>query len=204
MNLKPEARDIMVLLNKFGALTMPQVNKLFEGSNYNPNPTIAFLCKIRQIQYLDNNYVVLQNKPQYSIETLYCLWVMLDKISKNLENQGKTGTIINTMEVRTASACSNGMEVVFINSKKTAEYLTFIDKTTISKVSLTQDTFYVSTGVVPGKEKTCQRLYTFVVKDEETMEIIGDMNLTIPYQIAYIEGDLTGVPTIEYYELTEA
>lgn len=36
------------------------------------------------------------------------------------------------------------------------------------------------------------------------MEIIGDMNLTIPYQIAYIEGDLTGVPTIEYYELTEA
>ena len=72
---------------------------------------------------------------------------------------------------------------------------------TILKVSLIQDTFYKSIGIDLGKEKSCQRLYTFVVKDEETMEIIGDMNLTIPYHIAY-EGNFSGVLTTKYYERT--
>ncbi len=32
------------------------------------------------------------------------------------------------------------------------------------------------------------------------MDILGEMELTIPFMIAYVEGDFTEVPTIEYYQ----
>ena len=204
MNYTPEARALLNLLNKYGSLTLPQIYKLFRTDRFNPQKMIAFLCKVHAIQFLEDNYAVLQNRPNYSIETLYCIWVMLDKVEKNMQKQGKTGFLWDTNDVKTSNRTSTVSEVMFISNNRVSEYLTYIDRTTIAKVSMIQDTFYVSTGVTPGNEKSSDRLYTFVVKDEEIMEIIGDMNLTIPYQIAYISGDLTGVPTIEYYELAES
>lgn len=191
--LAEETRVVVNLLNKFGALTIDQIKKLFEGTKFNPKPMIAYLCNTRMIQFIDNNYAVLQNHPEYNPETLYCLWVMLDRI--------KEPNMARTAEIRSASACDNGIEVCFINKAKAIEYITFIDKTSISKVSLIQDTFYTSTGVKPGDEAHSRRLYTFVVNDEEVMESLGDMELTIPFMVAYIEGDLTEVPNIEYYQL---
>lgn len=193
MVLAEETRIVVNLLNKFGALTIDQIKKMFEGTRFNPKPMISFLCNSRMIQFLDDNYAVLQNRPQYNPENLYCLWVMLDKI--------KEPNIAKSDEIRSANPCDNGIEICFINNAKMIEYITFIDKTSISKVSLIQDTFYSSTGCKPGEEKESRRLYTFVVNDEDVMDILAEMNLTIPFMVAYIEGPLTEVPTIEYYEL---
>lgn len=191
--LAEETRVTINMLNKFGALTIEQIKKMCEGTGFNPKPMIAYLCNSRVIQFLDNNYAVLQNRPSYNPETLYCLWVMLDKI--------KEPNIIKSSEIRGANTCDNGIEVCFINKSKAIEYITFIDKASISKVSMIQDTFYTSTGVKPGDEKNSQRLYTFVVNDEEVMEMLAEMELTIPFMVAYIEGDLSEVPGIEYYKL---
>ncbi|ADL36376.1 hypothetical protein bpr_IV011 (plasmid) [Butyrivibrio proteoclasticus B316] len=191
--LAPETRVTVNLLNKFGALTIDQIKKMYEGTRFNPKPMISFLCNSRIIQFLDDNYAVLQNRPQYSPETLYCLWVMLDKI--------KESNIARTDEIRSANPCDNGVEVCFINKAKMIEYIAFIDKNSISKVSMIQDTFYTSTGCKIGEEKDSRRLYTFVVNDEDVMDILAEMNLTIPFMVAYVEGPLTEVPSIEYYEL---
>lgn len=193
MELAEETRVVVNLLNKFGALTIDQIKKMFEGTRFNPKPMIAFLCNNRMIQFLDDNYAVLQNRPKYNPETLYCLWVMLDKI--------KEPNIARTDEIRSANRCDNGVEVCFINNAKTIEYITFIDKTSIAKVSLIQDTFYTSTGCKVGEEKESHRLYTFVVNDEDVMDTLAEMNLTIPFMVAYVNGPLTEVPTIEYYQL---
>ncbi|WP_026658254.1 hypothetical protein [Butyrivibrio sp. AC2005] len=193
MQLQEETRIIVNTLGKFGALTIDQINKMFEGTKFNPKPMIAFLCNSRMIQFLDDNYVVLQNNPNYTPETLYCLWVMLDKIKK--EN------IARSDEIKSASPCDNGVEVGFINSATTIEYVTFIDKNSIARVSLIQDTFYTSTGCKPGEEEKSHRLYTFVVNDEDVMDMLAEMNLTVPFMVAYVEGSLTEVPKIEYYKL---
>jgi formyltetrahydrofolate synthetase len=117
------------------------------------------------------------------------------------ESKIKEPNIARSDEIKSANPCDNGVEVCFINKAKTIEYITFIDKTSISKVSLIQDTFYTATGCKPGEEKECHRLYTFVVNDEEVMDTLADMNLTIPFMVAYVEGPLTEVPSIEYYQL---
>lgn len=188
-----ETRMTMNMLNKFGALTLEQINKMCNGTKFNPKPMLAYLSNSRMIQFLDDNYAVLQNRPEYNPETLYCLWVMLDKI--------KSDNILKSSELRSANPCDNGIEVCFINDAKMIEYIAFIDKANIAKVSLIQDTFYTTTGVTPGYEEKCHRLYTFVVNDEEVLDILAEMELTIPYIVAFIEGDLTGIPSIEYYKL---
>ena len=193
MQLQEETRVIVNMLGKFGALTIDQIRKMFEGTKFNPKPMISFLCNTRMIQFLDDNYVVLQNNPNYNPETLSCLWVLLDKI--------KEPNIARTDEIKSASPCDNGVEVCFINKAKTIEYITFIDKASISKVSLIQDTFYTATGCKPGEEENSHRLYTFVVNDEDVMDTLADMDLTIPFMVAYVEGSLTEVPNIEYYKL---
>ena len=33
------------------------------------------------------------------------------------------------------------------------------------------------------------------------MDTLADMELTIPFMVAYVEGPLTEVPNIEYYKL---
>ena len=193
MELAEETRVVVNLLNKFGALTIDQIRKMFEGTGFNPKPMISFLCNSRMIQFIDDNYAVLQNRPEYRPESLYCLWVMLDKI--------KDKNIAKSSEIRSASPCDNGVEVAFINRAKIIEYISFIDKASISKVSMIQDTFYTATGCRPGEEKESLRLYTFVVNDEDVMDTLAEMELTIPFMVAYVEGDLTEVPEIEYYKL---
>lgn len=188
-----ETRVYLNLLNKFGALTIDQIKKLAENTNFNPKPMISFLSNNRMIQFLENNYAVLQNRPTYNPETLYCVWVMLDKI--------KQDNLLKSPEITSASPCDNGIELCFINGSKVIEYVAFVDMANIAKVSLIQDTFYSTTGVKPGEEDKCRRLYTFVVKDEEVMDVLAEMNLTIPFMVAYIEGELTEIPSIEYYQL---
>ena len=78
MQLQEETRVIVNMLGKFGALTIDQIKKMFEGTKFNPKPMVSFLCNTRMIQFLDNNYAVLQNNPNYNPETLYCIWVLLD------------------------------------------------------------------------------------------------------------------------------
>ncbi|MCR4902197.1 MAG: hypothetical protein K6A23_05005 [Butyrivibrio sp.] len=193
MQLSEETRVTVNLLNKFGGLTIAQVNKMFEGTGFRPKPMISFLCNSRMIQFLDDNFVVLQNRPEYNPETLYCIWVMLDKI--------KEPNIAKSNAIKSANPCDNGIEIAFINNSKLIEYITFIDKANIAKVSLIQDTFYTSTGCKPGEEEESRRLYTFVVNDEAVMDTLAEMNLTIPFMVAFIEGDLKEVPNIEYYKL---
>jgi len=165
---------------------------MFKDVDFNPKPMIAFLIKYRYAQFIDDNYLVLENKPQYSIEMLYCLWVMLDKI--------KTPDITESMEIKSASLADNGANLCFINNN-VIDYVTFVNKANIAKVSLLQDTFYATTGTTPGKESDTKRLYTFVVTDDETMDMLSDMNLTIPYLVAYVQGELTDAenkPIITY------
>ncbi len=193
MELSEETRVVLNLLNKFGALTIDQIKKMFEGSRFNPKPMISFMCNTRMIQFLDDNYAVLQSRPEYNPETLYCIWVMLDKI--------KQPNIARTSEIKSANPCDNGVEIAFINNSKVIEYIAFVDKNNITKVSLIQDTFYTSTGCKKGEEKESRRLYTFVVDDEDVMDTLAEMDLTIPFMVAYVNGPLTEVPTIEYYQL---
>lgn len=190
--LAEETRTVLGLVDSFGALTVDQIKKLFEGTNFKIKPMISFLCNKYRTRFIEDNYLVIQSKPQYTPETLYCLWVMLDKI--------KTPNMARSSEIKSASPGDKGIDICFINRGKVIEYITFIDKTSIVKVSMLQDTFYATTGVKPGDEKKSQRLYTFVITDEEVMDILGEMELTIPFMIAYVEGDLTEVPTIEYYQ----
>lgn len=188
-----ETRVYLNLLNKFGALTIEQIKKICEGTRFNPKTMINFLSNNRMIQILEDNYIVLQTKQTYSPESLYCLWVMLDKI--------KEENLLKSLELNSANTCDNGIELCFINKSKVIEYVAFVDMANIAKVSLIQDTFYTTTGVKPGNEDKCRRLYTFVVNDEEVMEVLAEMNLTIPFMVAYIDGELTDVPSIEYYQL---
>ena len=195
MTLAPETRVILNLLNQFDALTIEQIKRIFKGTKFNPKPMIAYLCNNRTIKFLDNNYAMLQNISTYKPETLYSVWVMLDRI--------KAERISDSLDLSSARNGSddNGTDIVYINNGKLIEYITFIDEMTLTKVSYIQDTFYTSTGVKPGQEEKSNRLYTFVIKDLSILETLSEMQLTIPFMVAYIEGDLEGIPSIEYYQM---
>lgn len=189
--LEDETRLVLNMLQRFGSLTMSQTRKIFEGTNFNPDQMIAYMCKSRMIQYINDQYIVLQNRPSFNLETLYCVWVMIDKIRESDSDMEKT--------LMTANRCDNGCEVCFISNFNTVEYITYISGKSLSRAVLLQSTFYTETGVERGKEADAHRLYTFVVKEEEVMEEIAKLKLPFPWVIAYIEGDVTDIPQIEYY-----
>ena len=60
-----------------------------------------------------------------------------------------------------------------------------------------QDAFYVSAGVTPAWRDPAKDCILF----KKTTKITGNMNITIPYHIAY-EGNFSGVATTKYYERT--
>ena len=191
MQISEETRVVINLLSKFGALTIDQIAKMLDGSPHDAKRMIAFMCNARMIQFIDDNYAVLQNRPSYTPETLYCIWVMLFKIKEDV--------IYTTREIRSASKCDDGTEVCFINRDNVIEYISFVDKDSISKVSFIQDTFYNKTGIMPGEEEKSRRLYTFVINDKAVMDVLSRMDLTIPFMVAYVKGELTSVPEIEFY-----
>lgn len=193
--LEDETRLVLNTLQRFGALTMSQIRKIFEGTNFNPDPMIAYMCKARMIQYISDQYIVLQNRPSFNLETLYCVWVMIDKIRDSNSDMEKT--------LMTANRCDNGCEACFISNSSTVEYVTYISSKSLSRVALLQSTFYTDTGVERGKETDAHRLYTFVVKEDKVMDEIAQLNLPFPWMIAYIEGDVTDIPVIEYYAAAE-
>ena len=201
----PQARLLISLLQKFNCLTIGQIKKIYGGTNFKVKPMLAHLCDIRLMHFVDDNFAMIQNVSSYNPETLYCIWVMLDKI-ENVKG------IFNQSEINTAFPCDNGIEVCFLNKDRMEgaedeniiEYITYIDNTSIAKLSLIQDTFYTATGVTRGNEGESHRRYTFVVQDENVMDIIANMDITVPFIVAYIEGDLTDTenePIIEYYSL---
>ncbi len=205
MYLTPEARLFVNLLQKFHCLTIGQIKKIYGGTGFKVKPMLAYLCDVRLIKFIDDNFAILQEISSYNPETLYCIWVMLDKI----DNQKG---IFAQEEIRTACPCDNGIELCFLNkdrmntdsNSKVIEYITYIDNTSIAKLSLIQDTFYNATGVARGNEAESQRRYTFVVQDENVMDVIANMNITVPFMIAYIQGDISdneNEPVIEYYSL---
>ena len=157
---------------------------------------ISFLCKNRMIRFIDDTYAVLQNRASYSIDTLYCIWVMLDRIDDSI--------ISESMEITTAKSCieDGGINLCYINGKKKIEYIAYLDNTNLTTVAYIQDTFYTATGAKVGEEEKTSRKYIFVVRDEEVMEKLAEMRLTIPFAVAYVEGNVADVPTIEYYELS--
>ena len=65
-----------------------------------------------------------------------------------------------------------------------------------------QSTFYTSTGIKKGKEEKAKQLFVFVRKDEEVMEKLSEMELTIPFMVAFIEGNFNEIPSVDYYKLT--
>lgn len=203
MYLTPEARCFVNLLRKFDCMTIGQIKKLFSGTNLKVKSMISYLCDTRVIRFVDDNYAMLQSATSYSPEVLYCLWVMLDKI------ENKDG-VFAFKEMESAHPCDNGIEICFLNRDRLEsndgadiiEYITFIDKTSVAKLSFIQDTFYSTTGVKRGEEELSRRRYTFVVTDEDVMDTIANMQITVPFMIAYIECDLTdsdNLPVIEYY-----
>ncbi len=193
MRVAEETKTVLDLLAKFGAMTIDQIMALFENSTFEPKPMIAFLCKYRLIQFLDDNYVVLDSNPSYDPEKIYSLWVLLDKVD--------VANPACSEEIKSAQPCDNGADICFINSKKRIEYLAYITQNNIARVSLLQDTFYSSTGIQRGNEEASKRLYTFITHDEAVMDMIANMDLTIPFNVAYMEGGLSEVPNIEYYQL---
>lgn len=196
MYFSDESKLVLSLLDKFGALTIAQAKKIFEGSGFNPKPMIAWLCKYRMIQFFDDNFITLQNNFQFDQETLYCLWVMLDRI--------KAEDISKSNDLRTANKCDNGAEICYINNNKTMEYITFVSTSTFTKISLIQDTFYTSTGVTAGNEESSMRNYIFVSDDEAILDELEKMNLTLPFMVAIVNADLMdpdASPSIDYYAL---
>lgn len=195
MTYSKEARAILNLLSKFGSLTTSQINKLFEGTKYNPGHLMSFLIKTRYIKMVDNDYAVVQNRKTYDKDTLACIWVMIDRIKKD--------ALYETTEVEGAACCidDGGINLCYIRDNKVIEYIAFIDMDKLTTVAYIQDSFYTSSGVSVGKEEESNRMYIFVVTDEDVMEKIASMRLTIPYMIAYFYGKVNEVPSIGYYEL---
>lgn len=197
MNLSDEARTLVRFLSKFRCMTIEQIEKMYKHGEYESvDAMISYLLKVRCLRMDEDKFVFVQSESSYSPEELYCIWVLLDKIKPNSGHP-----ISSTNEIKSANPCDNGIEICFINKNKIIEYITFVSKSDISKVSMIQDTFYTTTGVRRGSEQDSRRKYTFVVTDENTMDILADMDLTIPFEVAFVEGSYAGIPKIEYYGL---
>lgn len=195
MDYTPEARVIIGLLKEFNCLTRKQVAAIYEGSKYGSNKLVSFLIKARIAKTVDE-VVVLQNRPTYSMEMLHSIWAMLGRI--------KNGIILDSADIRSAKNAQedNMCDICFIRNNRTIEYVLFVDETSMTKVSYLQTSFYSTYHVKKGEEAKADVKYIFAINNEDMMYKLEDMQLTIPYEVAYIIGDVVNdVPTVEYYAI---
>lgn len=196
MVVERESRIVINLISTFGCITRKQIEKIFEGSRFDVNKQrkmISFLINSRQAKTIEDEYVAAQTVTTPDKHKLDCIWVMLDRMQAPISEHDEI------MFAR-SSEYDSLLDLCYVKDNKTIENVLFVNKMSLTnKVVMIQQTHKSSTTLTDNDKQSIVNHYIFVVRDEETMEKLARLKLDIPFIVAFIEGDATGVPTIEYY-----
>lgn len=188
-NMTDYSKEVYNIISKVGTLTNEQIKLIDRGSS--PESTIKFLQRYHYTKLIGNVYSVPYFKKHENLDAVACMWALLTLISN------KEGSI----DHEKLSTLIDGNSVInfsYIHDDSKVINFAYFDDAFFSKLAAIKQRFYDFTNVKPGEEKSAGIIHIFCITKPEILAQLQDMDITIPHKIAYIEGDLGGVPTVKF------
>jgi len=190
--LSADAQLLYELICKVGSITTPQAARVLKNTHSDPENIVKFLCMKRYTKWLNELYSIPFYRSEVNLGAINCLWVLLDLISDNegvITNEDALEQIIEGNGIVDFSYIQNSSKVVNMINVKESDF---------SKIVASKQRFYDYTGVQVGEEKKAGVVYIYVTSSKEMVTEIKNSNITFPYKIAFLEGDLANGPTVTY------
>lgn len=189
-NLLPEAELITSIISNTECMSIEQMQQLCRKTTMNVPKTAVFLCRQNYFKLIEDKYAHAIGK-KFSYSKIDCLWVMFDLIQDedgNLEEEALYSIIHGNPLV----------DFTYIQDSSYTVNMVYVDSTNINKLMPLQQKFYDYTSSLKGDEKKFRWLHMFVVRDLETVDMIEEMQLKMPHNIALLSGELGEKPEIKY------
>lgn len=184
-------KTIQTLLSKMKTITMPQFEALLAGyKNYSPLSVLHSL-QTSGIVEVQGDLITRYHSPSYERENIESLWVALDLLSKD-------NGLIDKKDVDSISVGTDIINLSIILDRTLIVNIVHVDKGEKAVVVGAVQRFYNITGCEKGKEKDEHILHLFETADPEAFKMLQDMDIQIPYKLAFVEGDCIKKPEITY------
>ena len=215
-NLTPDSELIYNLISINGVMTTTQAEDILKGYFENINANIQTgivdgkykkkkaytpdtcvnilkrLCLSRRIKTIDEKYHIPFYKKDLDTRKIPSLWVLLDLATNEY------GCDPKFLEQVTEG---NGIiDISYIQDEKIVVNLVYVLPNDKSKVIATRQRFYDYTGCAKGEEMDQSIAYVYVTESLEAADMVASERLPFRHQIALVEGNLTGHPTIKYMQ----
>lgn len=189
--------EIPALLGKYGTLTVEQLCYFMKSPKIVTEETKAKKiqsmskyitgCKNRGIS--SQGAICWDSRTQCNLGMIDCVWVMIDMLCDKKDPRNNHEILQNSFRLELPEAIS------FIKDNR------FIIRTvpiqtddSLSILPFLQDKMYT----MYGDNKILSTLL-IVVRDVHMISKIAKLELSVPHQIACLEGDITHIPTITYF-----
>lgn len=189
-----EATAILEAISKYGCITAEQAPYFMPESpisreNYHES-IINYLVSSRQI-LRDGNYLCSLKCKFGNQKITDSIWTMIEIIEK------LTTSSYHISELLEESFNGNKPETIgfILNSSKVIRLIPVYSSADITSILFSQEKYY-STGHKRGEEASSDLIYYLVLRDTNLLQEISKLNLTYPYKLAFLEGDMSVRPSI--------
>ncbi len=188
--LTGSAKTVFDLVTNFGSITYAQTKALC-GSEEKASRILSMLERNRMVKVSDDKCFVnsFTSKAAADSSVYDCLWIALNKSMKKVDDKpvfdldslsssfGTGGAVC--MTYLNNNICYNIAYITESNAAATANYI-------------------IAEAKARGAAGMEGLQYVFVTRDLAAAAIIRDMTLNFPHKIAYLTGDVIGIPNIKY------
>ena len=184
---------------KFKCMLIPQIRYFLpeHTMQYKDDKSMAICKYLSKEKYvtMDENYIYSRGNSLMDVNMVDCIWAMIDM----LEPENKDDIPLSEA-LKQAFILERPESLCFI--RKNTEIIRVMAVETEAEIPLiafTQEKILQLKEVQPGHEHEIEDILLIVIRNENMLNKISNINIKIPHKIAYLEGGMLEKPKVYYY-----
>lgn len=181
--------QITRFIRELGGITDAQIDLLLGDKSAHKEYYVNSLNRLHVVEEQPGVYTLKKNKDRkqflYTKDMEMCAWVLLTTEGVSFEPESED------------YYRGEHPTQIFFQKEEMVYNLVYIDLNRKGTIQLLQQKYFARMNTVIDDNSF---KYVFVIDDIQTMEMLKNMQVTIPYVIAHVQYTGTNVPTIDYYE----
>ena len=183
------AAQITRFIRELGGITDAQIDLLLGDKSAHKEYYVNSLNRLHVVEEQPGVYTLKKNKDRkqflYTKDMEMCAWVLLTTEGVSFEYESED------------YYRGEHPTQIFFQKEEMVYNLVYIDLNRKGTIQLLQQKYFARMNTVIDDNSF---KYVFVIDDVRTMEMLKNMQITIPYVIAHVQYMGANVPTIDYYE----
>ena len=200
-NLTPDVKAALHAINKLPCMHEAQLEYFLppQKEGYKKDQRVFVISNFLQRNKMAikvDEYIYPYAIQKHSISLIDSIWVMIDMLSTEY---GQDYISDNIHCILSGDA---PVDICYMTeSAKTVKLMAITNEANVTMLAFEQNRFYVNTKYKVGEEDKANTEYVIVIRDENLLDAIGDLSLTIPHKIALLDYSAGIKPNVRYFEL---